>query len=355
MDIIIVAPSLDSHISLGGISAVASFIVKNNTQCNYIHFEQGKRDAAKGGVYRVPALIKHLRKWKALLKEHPQAIIHYNFPLTPASILRDFFFMKAAKKMNRKMVIHLHGGLYMNAEKIPFIFNYILTDIFSWKNPLIVLSMREKERIEKQFNASNIAVLPNCVELPRFNKEINEDKELTIGYIGRITPEKGMSELLDACGLLKKQGTHFKVLIAGAEEKNDYINPFKETLGEDFHYAGIVSGEKKEDFFRKLDVFILPSYFEGLPISLLECMSYGIAPVVTPVGSIPELVDDNVNGLIIKTHDVDTIVNAIRKLDVDRKLLSRLGMNAQQFIYNHYRPESYFLKLNELYNQLSII
>ena len=86
-------------------------------------------------------------------------------------------------------------------------------------------------------------------------------------------------------------------------------------------------------------------------MSLLECMSYGVTPVVTPVGSIPNVVENGVNGIFIRHHDEDSIVEAILRLDKDRVLLHALGKEARQTILNGFSPQSYVKTLNRIYNQ----
>lgn len=95
----------------------------------------------------------------------------------------------------------------------------------------------------------------------------------------------------------------------------------------------------------------MPTYFEGLPMSLLECMSYGVVPVITPVGSIPEVVVDGNNGLFIKVKDTDCIVEAIRKINSDRNLLNRLSVNARNTIFSKFSPQQYISLLNMVYQK----
>lgn len=95
----------------------------------------------------------------------------------------------------------------------------------------------------------------------------------------------------------------------------------------------------------------MPTYFEGLPMSLLECMSYGIVPVITPVGSIPEVVADGYNGLFIKVKDADSIVGAIRNLNSDRNLLNRLSSNARNTIFSKFSALQYISQLNRIYQE----
>ena len=95
----------------------------------------------------------------------------------------------------------------------------------------------------------------------------------------------------------------------------------------------------------------MPTYFEGLPMSLLECMSYGIVPVITPVGSIPEVVVDGNNGMFIKVKDTDSIVEAIRKINSDRNLLNRLSVNARNTIFSKFSTLQYISQLNHIYQE----
>ena len=110
MDVIIVSPSLDTTQNVSGISSATQFVIDNNLAQNYIHFEQGKKDNEAGGIRRILPLIAKLREWKRLLATYPNATIHYNFPLSKASIIRDVPFIKYAQRKRRKIVIHLHGG-----------------------------------------------------------------------------------------------------------------------------------------------------------------------------------------------------------------------------------------------------
>ena len=201
MDIIITSPSLNPKENVSGISSVTQFIISNNRKQNYLHFELGKKDLDKGGWHRIPALIKKYREWKKMLALHPDAIIHYNFPLSKPSLLRDPCFMRYAWKKGRKMVVHVHGGLFLTAPHIPGYLMQIMKWVFGQDLPFIVLSDMEKDILTERFGAKKVVSLPNCVDLSdaaAFEKEQvlhDESKPLRIGYLGRIEPNKGMTEL----------------------------------------------------------------------------------------------------------------------------------------------------------------
>ena len=349
MDVIIVAPNLEPSIALGGVSAVARFIVENNKACNYIHFELGRRDTQQGGFARLLNLSSSLKAWKSLLKSNPSHIIHYNFPLSSEAIIRDFFFMREVRKQKRKMIVHVHGGIYMNSSHIPLVLKRLLSHIFHWNVPFIVLSEHEKDVLYSMFSPQSIYILPNCVASST-QVEKNRKETLVLGYLGRITEAKGMNELLEACKVLQSKGVQFVLKIAGVENKNEsFIRSFEKDLGNRFEYVGIITGKEKDIFLNSIDILVLPSYFEGLPMSLLECMSHGVVPVVTPVGSIPEVVKESANGLLIKVHDIDSIVNAITHLYEDKTLMSRLSRAARETIEEQFCPARYFERLNKIY------
>ena len=355
MRIIIVSPSLDPTKNVSGLSAVTRFIIANNPHHNYIHFELGRKDDEKGGIYRVGSIISGYRAWKQLLRMHPDAIVHYNFPLEKPSILRDTPFMHAALKNGNKMVIHIHGGVYLTSESIPFPFRQVLEYVFSWNVPFITLSETEAEVLRKRFHAKHVVSLPNCVDLKdaqTFKRKYKDHSTpLTLGYLGRIAETKGMDYLLQACCLLKERHIPFCLKIAGAEEvEGQYLPQFSRTFGNQFVYSGKVSGDDKKSFLQSLDVLAMPTFFEGLPMSLLECMSYGVVPVVTPVGSIPTVVTEGRNGMLVKVKDAQSIVDAIAYLHIHRDRLEQMSKSARYYIYEHFDSDSYIDKLNSIYS-----
>lgn len=355
MDVVIVSPSLDPTKNVSGLSSVTRFIIENNPHHNYIHFELGRKDDEKGGIYRVSSIIRRFKEWKHLLKKYPDAIVHYNFPLEKPSIIRDTPFMNAALKSGNKMVIHIHGGVYLSSESIPFPFRQILKHVFSWNVPFITLSEMEAEVLRKKFHAKHVVSLPNCVDLKdaqTFQRKYKDDSTpLTLGYLGRIAKTKGMDYLLQACSILKERHIPFCLKIAGAEEQEgQYLPQFSNLLGNQFVYAGIVDGESKNAFLKGLDVLVMPTFFEGLPMSLLECMSYGVVPVITPVGSIPTVVTDQQNGILIKVKDAPSIVDAITYLHTHRDKLEQMGKSSRNYIYGHFAPDCYIDKLNNIYS-----
>ena len=231
----------------------------------------------------------------------------------------------------------------------------MLKMVFGKRTPIVTLSQLERDVIVSRYGVENVSVLPNCVDvkvqLPA--KEYPSDAPITLGYIGRITKEKGMEYLLEACKTLKSEGVKFKLILAGKEDcPNEFIPRFEESLKELFEYVGVVSGNKKEEFMNKLDLFVLPSFFEGLPMSLLECMAHGVVPITTNVGSISDVVKDGENGVFIKVKDSETIHNSIKAFVADREKMEKISVEAHKTILSKFSPEEYISQLNKIYSTI---
>lgn len=354
MKAIIVSPSLNPALNVSGVSAVTQFIIDHCTEVEYTHFALGRADHERGGWRRLPALCKRIRAWRNLLKENPGILVHYNFPLSRFSILRDPFFIYLARKAGNPLVIHVHGGSYLREDRAPWLLSKLLRWAFKGNSSVIVLSETER-RIMERHGVKNIEVLPNCVSLAnaQFFQHPEPETSLRIGYLGRIAQTKGISELLQACRGLRARGITFNVVLAGCEENiGEYVPAFARDFRERFNYCGIVHSDVKDSFLKHTDVFVLPSYFEGLPMSLLESMSFGCVPVATDVGSVSSVIENGVNGILIPPHDVRAITDAIARLHADHELWKRLSEKAKETIEEKFSPAEYSKKLIAIYDKV---
>lgn len=356
MNIIITAPSLNPKENVSGISSVAQFIISNNKEMEYIHFEVGKKDAeSTSKLSRIQRILRNRIDWKHLLLQYKDAVIHYNMPLMGAAIIRDFLLMQIAHSLGFPIILHIHGGRLMNNRNRPWFINRLLTLVFSWAKHIIVLSDLEKRILEEDFDVKNVHSLPNCIDLRearKFERMHDLSRPLSILYLGRIEKNKGIDYILEASKRLQNEGTDFVLHFAGKEEnEGEYLPILQQELGDKFVYHGVVSGDVKNTLLKECDVFLLPSFFEGLPMSLIETMSFGEIPVVTNVGSISSLVKDNINGLFIQVKNVDDIVDKIKMLINDFELRKRLYTAAQQTLFTLYDDRVYIKTLNSLYKK----
>ncbi|MDC0271296.1 glycosyltransferase family 4 protein [Akkermansiaceae bacterium] len=101
-----------------------------------------------------------------------------------------------------------------------------------------------------------------------------------------------------------------------------------------------------------MELFLLPSYYEGLPNALLEAMTHGFVPVVTPVGLILNIIIDKINGLLVKANDSMSLAHAINRLKPDLGKAKELGNQARLTVKNKYSLEEYLKSINAIYGEL---
>lgn len=352
MKIIITSPSLNTNHNVSGISSVTKFITQNNKSAEYIHFELGKRDNDKRNISWFLRIVKTYFKWVFWLVSKRSAMVHFNFAIDKFGLLRDFPLILFAKILRKRIILHLHGGEFLLHKEVPKWMDVLLNLIFSGNNPTIVLSTKEAEILKRKYKCKKVFVLPNCVDLTE--AKVFERKGfieiLKILFMGRISKNKGIEYIFKALQNLKKEGYLFEFYLAGkGPDEVEYIQKFNNILGDAFIFKGIVSGDHKRDLLKNCNVFLLPSFFEGLPIALLESMAYGLVPIATPVGSINNLINDGKNGLIVNIKSAKEIENAIKKLDNDVYYRQVLSNKAREYIFLNYDPEQYIDTLNKIY------
>lgn len=106
------------------------------------------------------------------------------------------------------------------------------------------------------------------------------------------------------------------------------------------------------DILNSFDIFGLPSLSEGLPVSLLEAMSMGLACVVTKAGGMSEIIEDGINGVAVVSQDTQQFISALRKVIGDKSYRHKLGAAARECVAKNFQPASYVGKVLKEYNCL---
>jgi glycosyltransferase involved in cell wall biosynthesis len=161
---------------------------------------------------------------------------------------------------------------------------------------------------------------PLGVYTPKIIKTENAFDILKIGFLSYFFEMKGINYLLPAIKELKKTGLNFILNIAGDGPLKKKMISYVEqnNLKENVVFHGLIKNEKKALFFRNLDLFILPSISkgmetDGLPVVLMEAVSYGLPVISTNISGIPEICINDYNGYLIEQKSVEEIVNALLK------------------------------------------
>lgn len=353
MQVIITSPSLNTTDNVSGISAVTRFITSQNTCCEYTHFLLGKKDAQTRDLLWLLRTLKVYAKWAQVLLMEPLAIIHFNIAFDLRSLIRDLPLIMIARLLRRRVIIHIHGGKFLAGEGMPSGLKMIVRLTLS-RGPIIVLSHLERAMIERMTRNAKILVLANCIEVEEaeaFERGYPSEEPLIILFLGRITARKGIEVLYQGLAASREGGTRFRFVMAGAGPAEKlYVCKFRELLGEDFEFRGVISGAEKTDVLKKCNVFVLPSlYGEGMPMALLESMAFGLVPITTDIASISTIVTNGINGIIVNRGAPGEIRDAIDKLATEKQCMRALSMRGRQHILDICRPDAYVEQLNAIY------
>lgn len=266
------------------------------------------------------------------------------------SFRRSAIFVDIAKMFNRKVVLHIHGGGFKDyyAHNKKFVHK-----VLDKCDTIIALTETWKEFFVNELKYNNTIIVPNIVEEPKIIYKQVKDERLHILYLGLITKQKGIYDLVETINEHKEEYNNKIVLHIGGNGETETIKQMitQYALENIIKFEGWVSGDKKKELFNTADIFILPSYTEGLPISILEAMSYNLPIISTPVGGIPEVVEDGMNGILFAPGDKVAMYNAIAKLTKDSVLRKNIGKESYNKVTPHF-PESVSKKLETIYTKL---
>lgn len=284
---------------------------------------------------------------------HPNVEIVHIHGAANASFNRCKLFISIAHRFHRKVILHEHAAdfceFYQKSEDKQGIVRTI-----NACSRLIVLSQSWKEYFASiGVEDKNIVVLNNIVSPHDENFKPVPHNKLHLMYMGEVSKRKGCFDLLQ---VLADYQDYFKnkleVRIGGNSVDGDINTFIKENHLDSFvKYEGWVSGQLKKECLEWEDVYILPSYNEGLPIAILEAMSYSHPVISTPVGGIPEILKNGSNGKLVQPGDKEAIAEAILFYIENKTSIQIEGENGYKVVQRFF-PEKVLADLTNIYQQV---
>lgn len=159
-------------------------------------------------------------------------------------------------------------------------------------------------------------------------RKLNVNDVPRLLFVGWLDREKGIDELLEACRTLHERGkADFDLRVAGEGNRSDAARAFVKLhgLSSKVEFCGWLEGEALHQELRKADIFVLPSWSEGLPNAMIEAMAARLVVVVTPVGSIPDVIANGIDGVVIPVKDANALADALEGLLADPAAVQRLA------------------------------
>lgn len=269
------------------------------------------------------------------------------------SVFRKSIAVLLAKMFRCKVILHLHGAEFEEwYKKMPSVIRRYVQFIFRISDNIIILGEYwEKFITSISAGKTEVKVVYNAVRLPETNL-YNADA-VNLLFLGAAIERKGIHDLLRAIKMIDgKLNSDVKLLICGPDPENKIENRIRESgLEGRAVYKGFLDANGKREVFRQTMVNILPSWHEGMPMTILETMAEGIPNIATDVAAVSEAVNTE-NGALVHAGNVEEIAEQILRLVQDRELRIRKSQNAYDTVKEKFSLEVHLKKIRNIYESL---
>ncbi|MCI7556203.1 MAG: glycosyltransferase family 4 protein [Bacteroidales bacterium] len=335
MKLLIVAPS--SKLT-GGVSFHYKGLQPHWTsEVRYARY--GKRPGVPAALCLLPDLLAYI--WQLIFFRPDVVVVNPSF--RPYQLVRDGVYLLLAKAFGRKVVTWFHGWDGTFAERCIASPNMVRR-VYGKCSFIYVLS----SDFRKQFQSMGIDVpvllgstVVDDALLEGFdaNERVGEVNNLL--YLARIDRAKGIYEAIDAFALAKKSLPELTFTICGSSEDAAAVNDVKAYverigLGDCVLFQGAVYGERKRQAYAAGDIYILPSYGEGMATSVLEAMAFGLPVISTPYGGIKDFFTNGEMGFLIPSHRPEDIATKIVWLATHPEACHRISRNNSAYAAQHF-------------------
>ena len=261
------------------------------------------------------------------------------------------------KLFGKRCIATIHGLDHQRAKWGKFASSYIMLGekcAVKYADEIIVLSNGVQQYFKDTYSRNTIFI-PNGVNKPQIRQadliqnKYGLKKDSYILYLGRIVPEKGLRYLIQA---FKQVETDKKLVIAGGSSDTDEFMLELKSMAQDDEriiFTGFVQGQTLEELYSNAYIYTLPSDLEGMPLSLLEAMSYGNCCVVSNISECTEVVQDK--AVVFEKSSVLDLKDKLQNLCNDVDLTNAYKENASEYICNRYNWNNVVKRTLELYQQ----
>ena len=270
------------------------------------------------------------------------------------SFYRKAFILQTLKRFGVKVILHHHGAEFdlfyngLSGKRKEYV-----NKILRMADLNIVLSQRLVQMIKGKSPKAKVEVLYNAVNVPQTNPYDLQSHNVL--FLGRLGHRKGTYDLLEVIRKIDKElPSNVRFYLCGDGEVEE-VKKKVEALGicHRIAHIGWIDGKQKEDFMKQSMMNVLPSYNEGLPMTILETMAHGIPNISTSIASIPEVLHDGENGFLITPGDVNTLCKRILQLIDDNSLRSRFSQESYKLVKCSFSLNANIKRLSRFYEILT--
>lgn len=358
--VLFVGPDLTSN--GGGIASVAKTYYlayqRGNYNFDYIFHRtigHNSRKMLRNGLFFLISYIKLiliLVNRKNIKIVHIHSSSHYSF-------FRKSIVALTAKAFRKKVIIHLHSSrfyeFFMSEKKLLSMWIYY---VFKKVDLVITLCSKWEQVLRDKYPSVNIITVHNPINSYSSDKPIirsREDGMFVVCFLAFLSQNKGLYDLLEVAKFFNSQKEKIKFVIAGKGEQENFLKEItKKKDYSNVEFAGWADDKQKEHLYKTSNIYFLPSYKEGMPISILEAMSYSLPIISTNISGIPDEVTNGVNGFTYNPGDIKGYIEGISTLYRDKKFYENAS-KASWYKVKSFSHEAIFDSIAKLYFKMEDI
>lgn len=349
--VLLVGPSVTR--TKGGMATVINDVVKTNENGKVVKFKHVVSHVEGSKLEKAFVAVKALIE---VLMAADFKIIHIH-SASDASFYRKSLFVFLGKVLQKKVIFHMHGADFDSFyENSPAMAKWYIRKTFSLCDKILVLSDFWKSFFVKNITNQQVEVLLNGVYSSEFESSFTTPENISkFLFLGRLGHRKGVYDLLKVADVIvnERQYKDIYFYLAGdgdIEEVREIVEA--KGLQQHVQIMGWIGEKEKLECLKQADTMVLPSYNEGLPMSILEAMAAGKIIISSRVGGIPDLVTEQENGFLIDPGDVESLCRHIMHVVSNPAEMEVISRNNIFKIKEQYDLPKIHAQLFEMYYSL---
>ena len=315
---------------------------------------------------------------------------YFSNSINPFKVFKAIKLVKNIVKEFNPDIVHCHSsgagfiGRLTTRNKIPTIFTAhgwgfnigvpflqkqiaILAEKFVSKYSVKIITVSEfvrklgiknkiakKEKFEIIYNGIKSKVIPTGHQDSLKSKKSKVNEKIKIVFVGRLAEPKDPIILVKAYEELSNELKEKSeiIIIGGGPKKIELEKFIVQNKVKNVNLLGSLSRDQVFDMVNESDVFVLVSKYEGLPMTILEAMSFGLPVVASDVGGVGEIIEDGINGFLLKNNSAEELKESLEKLIIDKRLREKMGAVSIEKVLSEFSIDKMLKKTEELYNKV---
>jgi glycosyltransferase involved in cell wall biosynthesis len=266
------------------------------------------------------------------------------------TVLRAGLLALAGRLRGCAVIVHAHGGNLGTWLSKPLA-RQILRLSMRPANVVVAVWSAGQVALSEVLGDERVRLIVNGVDLSRFGEPQPAHAPPRLLYVGLLTPRKGVLDLIEASRMLRHEGVEHELVLLGGtpDEGPEAAKPVLAAVEGNASLLGTRPPEDMPAAYASADVFCLPSWWEAMPLSVLEAMAAGLPVVASDVGDVARIVADGETGFVVPPSSPQELANALRKLLIDSDLSHRMGIAGRRRVEEHFAQTTTATAISELY------